>query len=81
MRDGVIVTNSAYQVIDINPAAGKIINMPIRETIGKNIGGILPRLAFCEVNFGIPESGKTHRDYDPGHGKTPLFRCAGHADR
>lgn len=58
MRDGVIVTNSKYQVIDLNPAAGRIISASPAETIGKNIGDFLPRLAFCELPSAVSDPEK-----------------------
>jgi PAS domain S-box-containing protein len=44
MRDGVIVTDSKYQVIDLNPAAGQITGISSRGAIGRPLAGVFPAL-------------------------------------
>ncbi len=45
MRDGVIVTNSDYRVIDLNPAAELITGVSSHDAIGKMVGDVFPLLA------------------------------------
>jgi signal transduction histidine kinase len=45
MTDGVIVTDSASLVVDINPAAETILAIPARDALAKNIREILPDTA------------------------------------
>lgn len=45
MRDGVIVTNSEYRVIDLNPAAERITGTSSHDAIGKMVGDVFFLLA------------------------------------
>jgi PAS domain S-box-containing protein len=45
MRDGVIVANSQYRVIDLNPAAERITGIPSHDAIGRAIADVFPGLA------------------------------------
>lgn len=44
MRDGVIVTNSEYRVIDLNPAAERITGVSSHDAIGKMVEEVFPLL-------------------------------------
>ena len=60
MRDGVIVLDTKNRLIDLNPAAAKLVNIKIRETLGKPISQVLPDWAvlwqqFCTVQEGHTE--------------------------
>lgn len=45
MKDGVIVTNARYQVIDLNPAAEQITGITSHDAIGNLVGDVFPGLA------------------------------------
>ncbi|HII99282.1 MAG TPA: PAS domain S-box protein [Methanoregula sp.] len=45
MRDGVIVTNNDYRVIDLNPAAERITGVSSHDAIGKMVEEVFPLLA------------------------------------
>jgi PAS domain S-box-containing protein len=48
MRDGVIVANREYRVIDLNPAAESITGISSRDAIGRTIKDVFPGLTSLE---------------------------------
>lgn len=44
MQDAVITTTGPARIVDINPAAEKILGVPLREAVGRDIGTLLPGL-------------------------------------
>ena len=70
MRDAVIITTDSFRVIDLNPAAEKVLGIPLREAIGRDIGTLLPDLPeslTCSVlpGDGIRVDYQMHRDGMP----------------
>jgi PAS domain S-box-containing protein len=49
MRDGVIVTNGQYHVIDLNPAAEHITGISSHDAIGRTIADVFPGLASLRM--------------------------------
>jgi PAS domain S-box-containing protein len=49
MRDGVIVTNGQYRVVDLNPAAEYITGISSHDAIGKTIGDVFPGLESLQT--------------------------------
>jgi PAS domain S-box-containing protein len=67
MRDAVIITTEPLRVIDLNPAAEKILGIPLREAVGRDIGMLLPDLPGPLTCSLLPEDGvraeyRMHRD-------------------
>ena len=54
MRDGVIVANSEYAVIDLNPAAERITGFASHDAIGRPIADVFPGLASLRART-VPE--------------------------
>lgn len=44
MRDAIIITTGPARVIDLNPAAEKVLKIRLRDAIGRDIGALLPGL-------------------------------------
>ena len=54
MRDGVIVANGQYRVIDLNPAAEEITGVSSRDAIGRAVADLFPGLASLQADI-VPE--------------------------
>jgi PAS domain S-box-containing protein len=71
MRDAIIITSGPSRVIDLNPAAEKILGIPLRDAIGKDIGALLPGLPESLAGPVLPENG-VRAEYQIA-GKGPLL--------
>lgn len=58
MRDAVIITTEPLRVIDLNPAAEKILGIPLREAVGRDIGTLLPGLPESLTRSWLPANGE-----------------------
>jgi len=70
MRDAIIITSGPVRVIDLNPAAEKILGIPLREAIGRDIGTLLPGLPEPLCGPVLPEEG-VRAEYQIG-GEGPI---------
>ena len=70
MRDAIIITSGPTRVIDLNPAAEKVLGIPLREAIGRDIGALLPGLPEPLCGPVLPEEG-VRAEYQI-EGKEPL---------
>ena len=57
MRDAIIITSGPARVIDLNPAAEKVLGIPLREAIGRDINTLLPGLPEPLCGPVLPEEG------------------------
>ncbi len=54
IRDGVIVINSQFRVIDLNPAAERITGTKVRHVVGRELTGLVPEVAAI-LNLPVPD--------------------------
>lgn len=73
MRDAIIITSGPARVIDLNPAAEKILGIPLRDAIGRDIGGLLPGLPEPLAGPVLPEDGVRGEYQRPGTGPLRYF--------
>ena len=57
MRDAIIITSGPTRVIDLNPAAERVLGIPLREAIGRDIGALLTGLPEPLAGPVLPEEG------------------------
>jgi PAS domain S-box-containing protein len=57
MQDGVIITDGTSRIIDLNPAARQMTGLHLRESVGKDIGSLVPALAPCRTGDCQPREG------------------------
>jgi PAS domain S-box-containing protein len=73
MRDAVIITSGPSRVIDLNPAAEKVLGTPLREAIGRDIGTLLPSLPEHLTDLLLSEEGARVEYQIPGNGSLQYF--------
>lgn len=57
MREGLIVLNAHHRVVDINPAAGRMIGLPAEQAIGKSMNEIFSPWPYFLERFEESSSG------------------------
>lgn len=73
MRDAIIITTGPTRVIDLNPAAEKVLGIPLREAIGRDIGTLLPGLPGPLCGPVLPEEGVREEYQIAGDGQLRYF--------
>ncbi len=68
MSDAVVVLNSERRIVDVNPAAVRMIELPVPQIIGRTIGDFLPNHKELVTHLGQQESATTEFTLDRGHG-------------
>jgi len=73
MRDAIIITSGPSRVIDLNPAAERVLGIPLREAIGRDIGVLLPGLPEHLTSPVLPEEGVREEYLITGKGPLRYF--------
>jgi len=66
MEDGVIVVDPQGRVVDLNPAAQRIVDLPASEAVGNALARIAPGLDTLIEGYGV--SGEAHKEVELGEG-------------
>jgi PAS domain S-box-containing protein len=72
MRDGVIVANRQYRVIDLNPAAERITGVLSRDAIGRAVAEVFPGLASPGTDP-LPENRERRTEILARHEGSPRY--------
>lgn len=72
IRDGVIVTNGQYCVIDLNPAAEQITGLSSHDAIGLSIAEVFPGLASIQASP-VPEGRERRIEIPVLHKGLPIY--------
>ena len=52
MQDGVLVLDSAYRIMEMNPAARRVLGLPFAQVLGKALGGVQPLFRVVSIRRG-----------------------------
>lgn len=73
MRDAIIITTGPARVIDLNPAAEKVLKIRLRDAIGRDIGALLPGLPEPLTGPVLPPDGVRAEYQIAGTGQLRYF--------
>lgn len=57
MRDAIVITTGPSRVIDLNPAAERILGIPLRDAVGRDLMTLLPGLPDTLACPALPDEG------------------------